>query len=158
MSHSSSPSENQCQNCHEPLGNNEVFCSKCGAPRTLSPLPPRWSEPLSTDYKGRCGNCHRRFHGSEPYCRYCGTKRGEGSFEPYSNVMPCIYGPPPRERVRHCPKCGALHRSCSMLDDSCFCPYCGTPTDLIEEGNAAANYAPPQKHSFFRRLFRKKSP
>lgn len=100
------------------------------------PFPPPPLDPfdhLSTDYEGRCGNCHRHFHGDEPYCRYCGTKRGEGAFEPYSNLTPCIYGPPPRERVRQCTKCGALHRRCSMLDDSRFCPDCGALTDLIEE-------------------------
>ena len=54
---------------------------------------------LSTDYEGRCGNCHKFFGEGDLYCRYCGTKAGEGRYEPYDDIMQCVYGPPPETNV-----------------------------------------------------------
>lgn len=84
----------------------------------------------STDYNGKCGNCHKSFHGDEKYCRYCGTKRGEGKFEPYQNLIQCIYGPVPVKRVRKCTKCTNLWETFLMIDREDYCPQCGAPSLL----------------------------
>ena len=94
-----------------------------------------YQEEWSTDYEGRCGNCHSRIRDDEKYCRYCGTKRGEGKFEPYQNVMQCIYGPMPVKRVRKCTKCKKKWKTMVMIDDQNFCPDCGSPSKIIREGS-----------------------
>jgi len=89
----------------------------------------RWS----TDYDGRCGNCHEKFESaSDKYCTYCGTKRGEGKFEPYENVIYCVYGPMPKKRTRECTKCGHKWTYTAMLDKQKFCRQCGGDSKLVD--------------------------
>lgn len=89
---------------------------------------------LSNDYKNKCGNCHGELMEGDKYCRYCGTLRGEGAFEPYSNVAARLYGPLPRKYVHECRKCSytwmASQRTPSML----YCPKCGEEAPMIREG------------------------
>lgn len=94
-------------------------------------------ERWSTDYEGRCGNCHSRLQENDKYCRHCGTRRGEGAFEPYQNLMQCIYGPRPVERKHRCTQCPHTWVSCLMVDDEDYCPECGSPAawDYIEDYN-----------------------
>lgn len=79
---------------------------------------------LCIDYEGRCGNCCRRLDEGDAYCRHCGTKRGEGKFEPYSNIMQCVYGPKPQKREYECSKCGYTWERVVMTVDY-HCPKCG---------------------------------
>ena len=92
-----------------------------------------YSEKWSTDYKGKCGNCHDALREGDKYCRYCGTKRGDGKFEPYQNIMQCIYGPMPVKRVHKCPKCQNTWKTLLMIDNQDFCPNCGSRSRIIEE-------------------------
>lgn len=82
----------------------------------------------TTDYEGRCGNCHSRIGDNDLYCRLCGTKRGEGTFEPYANLIACVYGPP----IKTVFKCNACGHSWEITvlggDKSKFCPQCGKET------------------------------
>lgn len=98
-------------------------------PYTISPLDEMWF----TDYEGKCGNCHGELKDGEKYCRYCGTKRGDGKFEPYQNLMQCIYGPMPVKRVRKCTNCSKTWETMLMIDHEDYCPDCGAPTEIIEE-------------------------
>lgn len=91
-----------------------------------------FQEDWSTDYEGRCGNCHETLGNNEKYCRYCGTKRGDGKFEPYLNIMQCIYGPMPVKRIRKCTKCRKKWETLLMIDKQNFCPNCGSPAEIIE--------------------------
>lgn len=86
----------------------------------------------STDYTNRCGNCHKSLDENEKYCRYCGTKRGEGAFQPYQNIMQCIYGPMPQKRVHKCTACDHWWQTMLMIDNEKFCPECGSRADVYE--------------------------
>ena len=89
---------------------------------------------LSTDYEGRCGNCHKLFREGDLYCRYCGTKAGEGKYEPYDDIVQCVYGPPPVERKHTCGKCGYSWTSRAMIDKEHYCPKCGGNVTAVETG------------------------
>jgi len=104
-----------------------------------------YNEEWCTDYEGKCGNCHKSLRDGEKYCRYCGTKRGDGKFEPYQNLIQCIYGPMPVERVRKCTKCKNKWKTNLMIDNEDFCPDCGAPSRIIKEGSQKEQ----QKFSFF---------
>ena len=84
----------------------------------------RKKKRLCADREGRCGECHKPLNG-DAYCRYCGTKAGEGSFEPYEDVICCVYGPPPVEREHVCKACGYEWTSFAMIDAEKYCPRCG---------------------------------
>lgn len=88
----------------------------------------------STDYTNRCGNCHSMLSEEDKYCCCCGTKRGEGKFEPYKNIMQCIYGPMPRKRVHECTLCNYTWDTMSMIDNQKFCPECGARVRTYEDG------------------------
>ncbi len=90
---------------------------------------------LSTDYEGRCGNCHKFFGEGDLYCRYCGTKAGEGRYEPYDDIMQCVYGPPPTERLHTCNECGYSWKSWAMIDNERYCPKCGGAVTAAETGD-----------------------
>lgn len=90
-------------------------------------------EQLSTDYENRCGNCHEELEAGDKYCRHCGTKRGEGKFEPYSNLIACIYGPEPVKRRHRCSACWYQWETCLMMDDEKYCPRCGAKAEIIKE-------------------------
>lgn len=90
---------------------------------------------LSTDYTNRCGNCHEYLQKGDKYCRYCGTKRGKGEFQPYQNVIQCIYGPMPIERTHKCTKCRRQWTTMLMLDNQDYCPRCGARSEIIQEGD-----------------------
>ena len=80
---------------------------------------------LCTDYEGKCGNCHKSLSDGDRYCRHCGTRRGEGKFEPYMNLMQCIYGPLPVKRTHTCPTCRTAWVRELMIDNEIYCPHCG---------------------------------
>ena len=80
----------------------------------------------STDYSGRCGCCHQRIRANDNYCRYCGTKRGEGEFEPYFNIVCCVYGPPIQTKYE-CEVCGkSWMRTLWGGEHAKYCPQCGS--------------------------------
>lgn len=87
----------------------------------------------SSDYKDKCGNCHKTLSEGDQYCRHCGTRRGEGKFEPYQNLMQCIYGPMPKKRSHFCPSCNTTWERELMIDDEEFCPHCGGPVVIGED-------------------------
>ncbi|MBQ9809332.1 MAG: zinc ribbon domain-containing protein [Ruminococcus sp.] len=113
--------DRQCPVCGKMNGASARYCGKC-----RYPLP-----ELSTDYEGRCGNCHKLL-GGDAYCRYCGTKAGNGSYEPYEDIVQCVYGPMPVDREHVCRKCGYKWTSCKMIDDEWFCPICGGSVNVTE--------------------------
>ncbi len=79
----------------------------------------------------QCGNCHKFLSEGDVYCRFCGTKKGEGEYKPYLNVMVCIYGPMPLDRLHKCESCGHEWTTCDMVDDEKFCPKCGGNAPVI---------------------------
>lgn len=105
----------ECACCGAPVHFKDERCAKCGAKNS------NWTIPDST----RCGNCHALLGEGDKYCRICGTKAGEGEFEPYQQMMQCIYGPRPVSRTHTCEKCGYSWTTCAMLDMEQYCPQCG---------------------------------
>ena len=89
---------------------------------------------LSTDYEGRCGNCHKELDEGDLYCRFCGTRFGEGTYEPYEDIVQIVYGPPPTIRKHTCKKCGYNWNSWSMIDEEKYCPKCGGNIKTGETG------------------------
>ena len=87
------------------------------------------------NYEGICGNCHAVID-DDPYCRYCGTKNGEGAYEPFEDIVQCVYGPPPVEREHTCKKCGYSWKSCAMIDTERYCPECGGNVTAAETGRS----------------------
>lgn len=107
--------EGRCQRCGAPVRYLDQFCPECGAKNNS------WTVPD----KKFCGNCHTRLEKGDRYCRVCGTRAGEGAFEPYQQVMQCIYGPRPVERRHVCGACGHEWTNFVMVDRDRFCPECG---------------------------------
>ena len=84
---------------------------------------------LSTDYEGKCGNCHS-WLGEDVYCRYCGTKKGEGKFEPYENIVYCLYGSPSTRKYK-CRKCGTKYVEENTMGNLAeYCHKCGGTLDV----------------------------
>ena len=106
-----------CPNCGEKLGGClQPICPKC---RTLLP---KYFQPATKD---TCGNCHEPLEPGDKYCRYCGTKVGDGAYNPFQDLMECIYGPMPVDREHACTVCGFSWTTRLMIDDQKFCPKCG---------------------------------
>lgn len=72
-----------------------------------------------------CGNCHAYLEPDDKYCRICGTKAGMGAFKPHLEIMQCIYGPEPVDRIHICKRCGYTWKTCLMIDKEKYCPKCG---------------------------------
>lgn len=104
-----------CTYCGKTVRYGQAFCGYCGKPNIF------WSIPDKT----QCGNCHNHLEPGDKYCRICGTKVGEGAYEPYQDIMQCIYGPMPEERTHMCKRCGYKWETCLMIDDQAYCPKCG---------------------------------
>lgn len=113
-----------CVGCGAPIRGEESRCSVCGAVNEAG----GWVAPT----KSQCGNCHARLSPNDNYCRICGTKVGEGAYEPYLDLMQCIYGPMPVERTHSCPQCGFRWTTCLMIDNQDYCPKCGSRVDVEE--------------------------
>lgn len=105
----------QCPHCRRPIYYKDEFCPACGEKNDS------WRE-IGED---QCGNCHARIDPDDKYCRHCGTRVGEGKYEPYQNLMECIYGPRPEKRTHTCQDCGYSWTTCTMVDSECYCPKCG---------------------------------
>lgn len=114
----------RCRGCGRRIRSDESRCAVCGAVNESG----GWVVPT----KSQCGNCHANLSPHDKYCRICGTKAGEGAYEPYQDLMQCIYGPMPVERKHTCTKCGYQWTTCLMLDDQRYCPKCGSPA-MVEE-------------------------
>lgn len=78
-----------------------------------------------------CANCGSSYIESDKYCRYCGAPNGSPKF--INDEFPCIYGPPPVNRVHKCKKCGFTWKTCLMIDDERYCPECGGPAPATSE-------------------------
>ncbi|MCR5608442.1 MAG: hydrogenase maturation nickel metallochaperone HypA [Lachnospiraceae bacterium] len=85
-------------------------------------------------YEGRCGNCHAFLKDGAKYCSICGTKAGDGAYEPFEDIMQCIYGPMPEERTHVCEDCGYTWTTMAMIDNEEFCPECGGKAPVVLEG------------------------
>lgn len=108
--------EGICGHCGRKIRYREEYCSRCGNKNT------GW---IDSYQKNQCGNCHAYMKPRDKFCRICGEKAGEGAFDPYQNLMECIYGPMPVERTHVCKDCGHRWTTCRMLDDEKYCPKCG---------------------------------
>lgn len=75
--------------------------------------------------KSYCGNCGERLGEEDIFCRYCGTQRGQGKYRPQKEMIQCVYGPPPVDRIHRCNKCGYEWTTHTMLDKQKYCPKCG---------------------------------
>lgn len=112
----------RCEICGCPIIESDRFCPSCG--RNVN----GWIIPT----KDQCGNCHAELNGDK-YCRICGTKAGEGAYEPYQDLMECIYGPMPVNRKHVCTNCGYSWTTCFMVDDQKYCPKCGGSAPYEED-------------------------
>lgn len=112
----------KCFACGAKVGPEEKLCKKCKRDD--------WVECE----KDRCGNCHAYLNDSDKYCRICGTAAGEGAYNPYQNLMQCIYGPMPVKRVHTCKKCNYEWTTSLMIDDEKYCPKCGGKAPVTSEG------------------------
>lgn len=113
----------RCQRCRAEIHFKDEKCPHCGGKND------RWVTPDRT----RCGNCHAPLAEGDRYCRKCGTKAGEGAFEPYQQIMQCIYGPMPVNRTHVCEKCGYTWTTCLMIDNQKYCPVCGSEAACDED-------------------------
>lgn len=78
---------------------------------------------MSTDYSCKCGNCQEWIGEEAKYCPFCGTKRGEGKFEPYENIIACVYGPP-HQTTFFCSECNHKWGSSETHIKTIYCPNC----------------------------------
>lgn len=91
-----------------------------------------------TEERKVCANCNRKYFEDGKYCRYCGARKKEGKFRPQRNMMQCIYGPQPVERIRTCTKCPHTWRTFLMIDNEYYCPECGAPATVRDAGEEEA--------------------
>lgn len=80
-------------------------------------------EILENKKRKVCSNCKNEYIEGDRYCRYCGAPMGKPDY--IEDDWPCIYGPPPTERLHTCEQCGFKWKTYSMLDKERFCPECG---------------------------------
>ena len=116
----------RCSRCGGELRYGDDRCPNCGGRNE------NWVIP---DRDKQCGNCHASLQEGDRYCRRCGTSAGEGAYEPYQNVMQCIYGPRPVKRIHICEKCGYSWSTVEMLDRDKYCPKCGGNAPYTEDEN-----------------------
>ena len=112
----------RCRRCGAEVHFKDERCPECGAKNDC------WVAPDHT----QCGNCHAHLDEGDRYCRKCGTKVGDGAFEPYQQIIQCIYGPMPVERTHICEQCGYTWTTCQMIDRDEFCPKCGGKAPATE--------------------------
>ena len=112
----------RCMYCGEEVHYKDILCPSCKKPNEC------WREIG----ENQCGNCHSYVDEGDAYCRICGTKVGEGKYEPYQEIMQCIYGPMPEERIHTCQDCGYSWKTMFMIDNQHYCPKCGGPAPAIE--------------------------
>lgn len=115
----------QCLNCGRPIHYKDKFCMGCF----------RKNDGWVDAKPNECGNCHARLGSEDKYCTICGTKAGEGKFEPYQNIIQCIYGPMPVVRNHICRDCGYQWKNCMMIDKEKYCPKCGNKVEVSEDGD-----------------------
>ena len=65
----------------------------------------RKQEPVDITKDGFCAVCGGYLEAGDKYCRQCGTEKTEGTFQPETNNISCVYGPPISSRYA-CPSCG----------------------------------------------------
>lgn len=106
-----------CSHCGASISSEQKYCPCCGELCDVN----GWEECG----KDRCGNCHSWLKDGDKYCRICGTKVGDGKYEPFQNIIQCIYGPMPVERTHKCRKCGYTWTTIQMIDREYYCPQCG---------------------------------
>lgn len=121
-----------CLHCGAPLRFSDKRCPRCHRPNN------NWIQPG----KNSCGNCHAPLGENDAYCRVCGTKAGEGAFEPFQNLMQCIYGPMPVTRTHTCPACGYGWTTYVMIDKDRFCPRCGTEAKMESPDAMGMTFVP----------------
>lgn len=109
--------EMECTYCGNTIHYQDSHCPFCGKLNESA----GWRETGRT----QCGNCHAFLEAEDKYCRICGTRVGEGPYEPYQDLMECIYGPMPEDRTHICKSCGYKWTTCKMLDEEKYCPKCG---------------------------------
>ncbi|MBR4457043.1 MAG: zinc-ribbon domain-containing protein [Solobacterium sp.] len=78
-----------------------------------------------------CGNCGSPYREGDKYCRYCGSPMGKPEF--IDDYIACIYGPPPIKRTHVCSQCGYTWSTTEMIDNTKFCPECGSPAPVQEK-------------------------
>lgn len=105
----------KCIYCGKPIRYRDEYCAFCGKENA------GWKETT----RKQCGNCHAYLSPEDKYCRLCGTKVGKGAYDPYQDLMQCIYGPEPVEREHQCRRCGYKWKTCAMVDNEKYCPKCG---------------------------------
>ena len=79
-----------------------------------------------------CANCSFIVKDGDKYCRQCGTEIGKGAYLPIDDLMQCIYGPPPVDRMHTCEQCGYSWYTYLMIDHEKNCPKCGGRAPYIE--------------------------
>ena len=112
----------RCFHCGKPIHYKDKYCAACGQKNE------GWLETTQE----QCGHCHTRLSPDDKYCRLCGTKVGDGAYEPYQDLMECIYGPAPAERTHTCQKCGYTWTTCAMIESEKYCPKCGGPAPYYD--------------------------
>ena len=105
----------ECFYCGKPIRYLDKYCVYCG----------KANEGWRETSKNQCGNCHEYLQEGDKYCRYCGTEVGKGAYDPYQDLMQCIYGPMPENRTHICSNCGFRWDTCTMIDNEMYCPKCG---------------------------------
>ncbi len=107
----------KCERCGAPVDGDDYLCKACR------------DESWETRYReNTCGNCRGHLEPGDKYCRICVTKAGEGAFEPWLNIMQCVYGPRPVLRRHECGGCGYVWETKVMIDRQRYCPKCGHDT------------------------------
>ena len=107
--------EGTCFYCGKTIHFLDRTCAFCGRENDA------WREISEK----QCGNCHADLENGDKYCRICGTRVGDGAYDPYQDIMQCIYGPAPVRRKHTCRQCGNIWSTYLMLDAQKYCPKCG---------------------------------
>ena len=129
MNRNSNPT-GRCFYCEKPVRYKDNYCTFCGKPNQ------GWREPSSS----QCGNCHASLEPGDRFCRICGTRAGEGAYEPYQELIQCVYGPMPISRTHVCQNCGYTWTTSLMSDNENFCPQCGGSAPYLRKKQPFASF------------------
>ena len=76
-----------------------------------------------------CFYCGRRLKETDKFCTYCGKARKEKDFDPSSNIISMLYGPPYSAKYT-CARCNIEFTDRGLGGPNTrYCPNCGQECD-----------------------------
>ena len=111
------PAKKVCPKCGKTVGEEQIFCDRCGTDLRKKPEPPK---------ENRCKACGKVIDKDVVFCRFCGASTKDIPVPPTPPEPPThperpVPSPDKVKRTAICPHCGA-----KQMEGTVTCKYCGT--------------------------------